>query len=69
MRLAVTLAAVLTLPPACLPDRPAPVDPVAACVDRAVLFFRRVESYPRLSDGSDARTVAETRCQADPDAF
>lgn len=42
---------------------------IAACVERGVTYYREIGSYPTLSDGRDARRVAEERCRRTTTAF
>ena len=41
----------------------------AGCVDLGIDYFRRIGSFPRLSDGRDARSVASERCSRSISAF
>lgn len=41
----------------------------ANCVELGVDYFRRIGSFPRLSDGRDARSVASERCSRTISAF
>lgn len=39
------------------------------CVQKGVQYFEEVDAYPYLSDGRDARKVAEERCHRSRVAF
>jgi hypothetical protein len=39
------------------------------CVELGVDYYRRIGSFPRLSDGRDARGVANERCGRSISAF
>lgn len=41
----------------------------AQCVSRGIAYFREIESWPKLSDGRDARGVATERCNRTTGAF
>jgi hypothetical protein len=42
---------------------------VPDCVSRGISYFREIGSYPTLSDGRDAVTVATERCSRTAGAF
>ncbi len=39
------------------------------CVGNGVAYFQEIESWPKLSDGRDARSVAAERCNRTTGAF
>ena len=39
------------------------------CVQKGVQYFEEVDAYPYLSDGRDAKKVAEERCHRSRIAF
>lgn len=39
------------------------------CVKKGALYFAEINSYPILSDGRNALTVADERCKNNPTAF
>lgn len=47
----------------------APDSAVLACTARGVKYFGEIGSWPRLSDGRDARAVAADRCSRSTAAF
>ena len=44
-------------------------NPITACQVRGIQYFTSINSYPRLSDGRDARKVALERCLRTTTAF
>lgn len=48
---------------------PASATTYAQCVSRGMAYFREIESWPKLSDGRDARGVAAERCNRTTGAF
>lgn len=48
---------------------PASATTYSQCVGRGVAYFQEIESWPKLSDGRDARSVAAERCNRTTGAF
>lgn len=42
---------------------------ISECVDRGIVYFNEIGSYPRLSDGRSASSVARERCERSSSAF
>lgn len=42
---------------------------IADCTQRGISYFKEIESWPNLSDGRDAATLAAERCQWTLTAF
>jgi hypothetical protein len=42
---------------------------VSSCVEQGVAYFKEIGSYPYLSTGRDARSVAVERCSRTSGAF
>lgn len=39
------------------------------CISRGIDYFKEIDSWPTLSTGRDAATVAQERCSRTTDAF
>lgn len=61
---AMTLGAMLTMT-----NQASAETTVAECVARGIAYFKEIGSYPTLSDGRDAATVAFERCSRTTTAF
>jgi hypothetical protein len=48
---------------------PSSDDAVASCTRRGIAYFKEIGSWPQLSDGRDAATVAAERCRRTVTAF
>jgi len=52
-----------------LTSQSAHADDVAKCTARGIAYFQENGAFPKLSDGTDARTVAGERCARTTTAF
>lgn len=54
-------------------EKPTEIDPITACVERGVSYFKEIGSYPRLTTapnrGRLAEEVARERCERTLTAF